>query len=85
MEDQERSDRGMAAGAGTGYLPAGTCCGRVQRNVARSVNLRLLTLPEGWAIAQKLTTVDASTFQVYLTNLKPLFVEMVRGCGTGGI
>ena len=37
-----------------------------------------LTRPEGWAIEQKLTTVDASTFQMYLTNLKPLFVEMVR-------
>ncbi len=37
-----------------------------------------LKLPEGWGIEQKLTTVDASTFQVYLTNLKPLFVEMVR-------
>ena len=24
----------------------------------------------GWAIEQKLTTVDASTFQMYLTNLK---------------
>ena len=38
-----------------------------------------LKLPEGWGIEQKLTTVDASTFQAYLTNLKPLFVEMVRG------
>ena len=38
-----------------------------------------LRLPEGWGIEQKLTTVDASTFQMYLTNLKPLFVEMVRG------
>ena len=38
-----------------------------------------LRLPEGWVIEQKLTTVDASTFQMYLTNLKPLFVEMVRG------
>ncbi len=37
-----------------------------------------LKLPEGWGIEQKLTTVDASTFQMYLTNLKPLFVEMVR-------
>ncbi len=35
-------------------------------------------LPYGWEIEQKLTTVDASTFQMYLTNLKPLFVEMVR-------
>ena len=38
-----------------------------------------LKLPDGWEIEQKLTTVDASTFQMYLTNLKPLFVEMVRG------
>ena len=38
-----------------------------------------LKLPQGWGIEQKLTTVDASTFQMYLTNLKPLFVEMVRG------
>ena len=38
-----------------------------------------LKLPEGWGIEQKITTVDASTFQMYLTNLKPLFVEMVRG------
>lgn len=37
-----------------------------------------LKLPKGWGIEQKLTTVDASTFQMYLTNLKPLFVEMVR-------
>ena len=37
-----------------------------------------LRLPEGWAIEQKLTTVDASTFQMYLMNLKPLLVEMVR-------
>ena len=38
-----------------------------------------MNLPDGWEIEQKLTTVDASTFQMYLTNLKPLFVEMVRG------
>lgn len=38
-----------------------------------------MKLPAGWEIEQKLTTVDASTFQMYLTNLKPLFVEMVRG------
>lgn len=37
-----------------------------------------MKLPEGWGIEQKLTTVDAGTFQMYLTNLKPLFVEMVR-------
>lgn len=37
-----------------------------------------LKMPAGWKMEQKLTTVDASTFQMYLTNLKPLFVEMVR-------
>ena len=38
-----------------------------------------LALPAGWKIEQKIATVDASTFQMYLTNLKPLFVEMVKG------
>jgi hypothetical protein len=37
-----------------------------------------MKLPDGWAIEQKITTVDASTFQIYLANMKPLFVEMVR-------
>lgn len=37
-----------------------------------------LKLPDNWQLEQKLTTVDTSTFQMYLTNLKPLFVEMVR-------
>lgn len=37
-----------------------------------------MKLPRGWTVEQKLTTVDASTFQMYLTNLKPLFVEMVK-------
>lgn len=37
-----------------------------------------LNFPEGWSVVQKLTMVDASTFQMYLNNLKPLFVEMVR-------
>ena len=32
-----------------------------------------LNLPDGWGIEQKLTTVDASTFQMYLTkDIKPL-------------
>lgn len=38
-----------------------------------------MNLPKGWVVEQKLTTVDASTFQIYLNNMKPLFVEMVRG------
>ena len=38
-----------------------------------------MKFPKGWRISQKLTMVDASTFDVYMMNLKPLFVEMVRG------
>lgn len=38
-----------------------------------------MNLPKSWVLEQKLTTVDASTFQTYLANMKPLFVEMVRG------
>ena len=38
-----------------------------------------MKLPDSWVVEQKLTTVDASTFQVYLANMKPLFVEMVTG------
>ena len=38
-----------------------------------------MDLPESWVMEQKLTTVDASTFQVYLSNMKPLFVEMITG------
>lgn len=38
-----------------------------------------LDYPDGWGMVQKLVTVDASTFQMYLSNMKSLFVEMVRG------
>jgi hypothetical protein len=37
-----------------------------------------MRLPDGWGITQKLTMVDAETFDVYMANMKPLFVEMVR-------
>lgn len=42
-------------------------------------NFEKMRLPAGWGIEQKMAVVDASSFQMYLTNLKPLFVEMVRG------
>lgn len=41
--------------------------------------MEALEVPEGWGLIQKLTTVDASTFDVYIANMKSLFVEMVRG------
>ena len=34
--------------------------------------------PEGWAVEQHITCVDASTFQVYMANMKSLFMDMVR-------
>ncbi|MGI6007157.1 MAG: GTP-binding protein [Ruminococcus sp.] len=37
-----------------------------------------MQLPENWVIAQHIVTVDASCFQVYMNNLKSIFVEMIR-------
>lgn len=36
------------------------------------------TFPEGWDISQQVTMVDASTFQLYLNNMKSLFMDMAR-------
>ena len=41
-------------------------------------NLEEMNLPRGWGIVQHMVTVDASTFQIYMNNMKSLFVEMVR-------
>lgn len=40
--------------------------------------LHQMELPEGWGIIQQIVTVDASCFEIYMKNLKSLFVEMVR-------
>lgn len=40
--------------------------------------LEQMELPAGWGIVQQIVTVDSSTFQVYMNNMKSLFVEMVR-------
>lgn len=45
----------------------------------RVSTLESIPLPQGWGIIQKITIVDACTFSVYSANMKPLFVEMVRG------
>ena len=37
-----------------------------------------MRLPSGWGIVQHITTVDGSTFQMYMNNMKSLFMEMVR-------
>lgn len=41
-------------------------------------NIEEMKMPKGWGIVQEIVTVDASTFQVYLANMKSLFVEMTR-------
>lgn len=40
--------------------------------------LRDMYMPKGWFVAQVITTVDASTFDVYLKNMKSLFMEMAK-------
>ena len=37
-----------------------------------------MELPDGWGIEQHITCVDASTFQVYMQNMKSIFMDMVR-------
>lgn len=34
--------------------------------------------PDGWGIEQEIVCVDASTYQVYMANMKSLFMDMVR-------
>ena len=38
-----------------------------------------MTLARYWDMAQHIVVVDASTFQIYMNNMKSLFVEMIRG------
>ena len=37
-----------------------------------------MKLPDGWGVEQQITCVDASTFKIYLSNLKSIFMDMVR-------
>ncbi len=40
--------------------------------------LKAMDLPDTWEMVQQIVTVDASTFQVYMNNMKSIFVEMIR-------
>lgn len=42
-------------------------------------NFKNMKLPRSWGIEQQITTIDASTFPMYYTNMKSLLAEMVRG------
>lgn len=37
-----------------------------------------IAYPEGYGIAEIMTTVDASTFRLYLANMRPMFAAMFR-------
>ena len=37
-----------------------------------------LKLPFGWGVEQQITCVDGSTFQVYMANMKSIFMDMVK-------
>lgn len=38
--------------------------------------LEEMEMPKGWGIVQEIVTVDASCFQIYMQNMKSLFMEM---------
>ncbi len=42
-------------------------------------NYKNLKLPWHWNLEQQITTIDASTFPMYFTNMKSLLAEMLRG------
>ena len=41
-------------------------------------NYKNMKLPWHWSIEQQITTIDASTFPMYFTNMKSLLAEMIR-------
>ncbi len=41
-------------------------------------NLENMEMPPGWGIEQHIVITDASSFAVYMANLKALFVEMIK-------
>lgn len=40
--------------------------------------LQTMTLPKDWGIEQLIVCADASTFQLYMQNMKSLFMDMVK-------
>lgn len=41
-------------------------------------NFKNMKLPWHWSVEQQITTIDASTFPMYFTNMKSLLAEMIR-------
>lgn len=42
-------------------------------------DLEEMQLPPGWGIVQQIVMADASTFLVYMNNMKSVFMDMARG------
>jgi len=40
--------------------------------------LREMKMPAEWEVIQRIVTVDGSTFDVYMSNMKSVFMEMIR-------
>ena len=76
VEDQEHFNEGFLQKLEEIYQP-----GRVlieYNGMWQTGRLHQMELPEGWEIVQQITTIDASTCQVYMNNMKSLFMDMVR-------
>ena len=41
-------------------------------------NFKNFVLPQIWTLEQQITTIDASSFQMYFTNMKSLLAEQIR-------
>ena len=41
-------------------------------------NFKNMKLPWHWKVEQQITTIDASTFPMYFTNMRSLLAEMIR-------
>ena len=41
-------------------------------------NFDKIKLPKGWGVEQQITCVDASTYQMYMANMKSIFMDMVK-------
>lgn len=41
-------------------------------------NFEKTQLPTGWGVEQQITCVDGSTFQMYMANMKSIFMDMIK-------
>ena len=45
-------------------------------------NFEKMQLPTGWGVEQQITCVDGSTFQMYMANMKSIFMDMIKNTDT---